>query len=272
VDAPLNEASVNLRAASALPTTLTAESLGIAAGSRDLVTDLSTAFRPGELTAILGRNGSGKTLTLHTLAGLRKAQQGRVQLDGVSLEGMPRRSVARRIGLLMQDLEESFSTTALESVLIGRHPHLAPWQWESAEDERIARDALARVNMVSLALRTTDTLSGGERRRIAIASLLAQSPQVFLLDEPTNHLDPHHQLAVLEIFRQQATEGRTVIATLHDPTLAARFADRIILLFGDGRWVSGPTADVLTADSLSQLYLTPMVEIAANGHRAFVNA
>ncbi len=81
------------------------------------------------------------------------------------------------------------------------------WQWESADDERIARDALARVNMQDFASRTTDGLSGGERRRVAVASLLAQAPEVFLLDEPTNHLDPHHQVAVLELFRQQANAG-----------------------------------------------------------------
>jgi iron complex transport system ATP-binding protein len=126
--------------------------------------------------------------------------------------------------------------------------------------------------MLDFAARTTDRLSGGERRRVAIASLLAQSPDIFLLDEPTNHLDPHHQVAVLELFRQQANEGRTVIATLHDPTLAARFADRVILLFGDGRWTSGTTRDTLTAASLSELYLTPMIEITAQERRAFVNA
>jgi iron complex transport system ATP-binding protein len=251
---------------------LAARSVGIAIGARQLVVDLSVAFSAGEFTAILGRNGSGKTLTLHTLAGLRRAERGAVEIEGESLDAMKRRAVARKIGLLMQDLEESFTTTALESVLIGRHPHLEPWQWESDRDEHIAREALARVNMLDLASRTTDALSGGERRRVAIASLLAQSPQVFLLDEPTNHLDPHHQVAVLELFRQQTLDGRTVIATLHDPTLAARFADRVILLFGDGRWISGPTSETLTAEALSQLYLTPMVEIAADGRRAFVNA
>jgi iron complex transport system ATP-binding protein len=251
---------------------LAARSVGVAAGTRQLVSDLSIEFRAGEFTAILGRNGSGKTLTLHTLAGLRRPQQGTVRMDGASLDQMKRRAVARRIGLLMQDLEESFTSTALEAVLIGRHPHLAPWQWETADDERIAREALARVNMEQFATRTTDGLSGGERRRVAIASLLAQAPQVFLLDEPTNHLDPHHQVAVLELFREQATAGRTVIATLHDATLAARFADRVILLFGDGRWTSGPTREALTAESLSQLYLTPMIEIAADERRAFVNA
>jgi len=254
------------------PITLAARSIGISVGARQLVTEFSVAFSSGDFIAILGRNGSGKTLTLHTLAGLRRPQHGAIEIEGQPLAAMKRRAVARKVGLLMQDLEESFTTTALEMVLIGRHPHLEPWQWESTLDEHLAREALARVNMLELASRTTDGLSGGERRRVAIASLLAQSPDVFLLDEPTNHLDPHHQLAVLELFRQQTVDGRTVIATLHDPTLAARFANRVILLFGDGRWTSGPTNETLTAESLSQLYLTPMVEIAADGRRAFVNA
>jgi iron complex transport system ATP-binding protein len=251
---------------------LATSDIGIAAGARQLVSNLSIELAAREFTAILGRNGSGKTLTLHTLAGLRMPQQGTVCIGGIALDGMTRRAIAQHIGLLMQDLEESFVTTALEAVLIGRHPHLKTWQWESAVDERIARDALASVNMQDFASRMTDGLSGGERRRVAIASLLAQSPQVFLLDEPTNHLDPHHQVAVLELFRKQADAGRTVVATLHDPTLAARFADRVILLFGDGRWTSGPTRATLTSESLSDLYLTPMIEIAAHGRRAFVAA
>lgn len=251
---------------------LAARALGVLAGSRQLVSDLSIEFRAGELTAILGRNGCGKTLTLHTLAGLRPAQQGTVELDAKSLDQLRRRAIAQRIGVLLQDLEESFTTTALEAVLIGRHPHLAAWQWESAEDERLAREALASVQMDSFAARTTDGLSGGERRRVAIASLLAQSPQVFLLDEPTNHLDPHHQIAVLDLFRKQANAGRTVIVTLHDPTLAARFADRVLLLYGDGRWLEGPTSETLTGASLSDVYATPILQIDANGRRVFVSA
>jgi len=102
--------------------------------------------------------------------------------------------------------------------------------------------------------------------------LLAQAPQMFLLDEPTNHLDPHHQIAVLELFRAQANAGRTVIATLHDPTLAARFADRVLLLHGDGRWALGPVGTTLTAASLSELYIAPMVELGRDGRRVFVSA
>ncbi len=251
---------------------LAALKIGVHAGGRELVRELTAQFAPGEVVAILGRNGSGKTLTLHTLAGLRLPEAGEVLLDGVPLSELRRRAVALRLGLLPQDLEDAFVTTALESVLIGRHPHLALWQWESAADERLALEALEAVDLRGCALRRTDTLSGGEQRRVAVAALLAQEPHIFLLDEPTNHLDPHHQLAVLGHFRRLADRGRTVLTTLHDPTLAARFADRALLLFGDGRWSLGPVSSTLTATTLSELYLAPMMELGGAGRRVFVSA
>jgi iron complex transport system ATP-binding protein len=251
---------------------LAAENLSVLAGNRELVRELSVQFSPGEVVAILGCNGSGKTLTLHTLAGLRPPSQGRVALDGVPIAQLSRRAVALRLGLLAQDLEDTFVTRAIESVLVGRHPHLSLWQWESADDECLALEALAAVDMANFAARRTDTLSGGEQRRVAVASLLAQQPAIFLLDEPTNHLDPHHQLSVLGLFRELANAGRTVVTTLHDPTLAARFADRVLLLFGDGRWSLGPVGSALTAPSLSELYATPMIELGRDGRRVFVSA
>jgi iron complex transport system ATP-binding protein len=251
---------------------LAAHRLSVRVGTRALVNELSVEFAAGEVVAILGCNGSGKTLTLHTLAGLRPAHAGEVHLDGVPFEKLKRRGVALRLGLLAQDLEDAFVTTALEMVLIGRHPHLALWQWETAEDERIARAALAAMDLADFAERRTDTLSGGEQRRVAVAALLAQRPQIYLLDEPTNHLDPHHQIGVLALFRELAASGNTVITTLHDPTLAARFADRVLLLFGDGRWSVGPVREALTAESLSALYHSPMVEIEKDRRRVFVSA
>lgn len=250
---------------------LAARGLRVCAGARELVRELTLECRPGEVLAILGRNGSGKTLTLHTLAGLRPAAAGAVTLDGVSLAQLTRRAVALRLGVLPQDLEDAFVSTAMETVLIGRHPHLAPWQWESAEDERLARAALAAMDLSEFAARRTDTLSGGEQRRVAVAALLAQQPGIFLLDEPTNHLDPHHQLVVLGLFRELSHSGRCVITTLHDPTLAARFADRVLLLYGDGRWKLGPVAETLTAAHLSELYLAPMMQLDRDGRRIFVS-
>jgi iron complex transport system ATP-binding protein len=262
MDAPVNPGAA----------ALTARAISVHAGARELVRELSVAFRPGELVAILGRNGSGKTLTLHTLAGLRKPNGGTVLLGDTPYASLSRRVVAQRLGLLPQDLEDAFVTTVMETVLIGRHPHLALWQWESAADEDIARRALAQVEMSEFIARRTNTLSGGEQRRVAVAALLAQQVQAYLLDEPTNHLDPHHQLAVLGLFRTLADGGSTVITTLHDPTLAARFADRVLLLFGDGRWSLGPVRTALTAAALSELYVTPMIELSEGERRVFVTA
>lgn len=249
---------------------LAAAGVRISVGTRELVRELSLQFAAGEVVAILGRNGSGKTLTLHTLAGLRVPDTGEVLLDGTPIPELSRRAVALRLGLLPQDLEDAFVSSALATVLIGRHPHLSLWQWESAADERLAHEALAAVDMAAFAHRRTDTLSGGEQRRVAVAALLAQQPAIFLLDEPTNHLDPHHQLAVLGLFRRLADSGSTVITTLHDPTLAARFADRVLLLHGDGRWTLGPVRTALTTQTLSELYLTPMLELGDHGRRVFV--
>jgi iron complex transport system ATP-binding protein len=251
---------------------LTAQRLNVHVGTRALVRDLSVEFAPGEVVAILGCNGAGKTLTLHTLAGLRAPHAGAVHLDGTPFDQLTRRAVALRLGLLAQDIEEAFVTTALEMVLIGRHPHLGLWQWETAEDVRISQESLAAVGLGEFAERRTDTLSGGEQRRVAVAALLAQRPGIFLLDEPTNHLDPHHQIGVLGLFRELARTGSTVITTLHDPTLAARFADRVLLLFGDGRWSAGPVRETLTAEGLSALYDSPMIELEKDGRRVFVSA
>ena len=251
---------------------LSAAGVTVRAGTRELLRELTVRFAPGEVVAILGRNGSGKTLTLHTLAGVRPVSAGEVRLDGTPLREFSRRSVALRLGLLPQDIEDAFVTTAIETVLIGRHPHLKLWQWETAEDERRALAALAAVDLRDCAARRTDTLSGGEQRRLAVAALVVQEPGIFLLDEPTNHLDPHHQLAVLGLFRRLADEGRTVVTTLHDPTLAARFADRALLLYGDGRWSLGPVGSALTEASLSELYVAPMMELGRDGRRVFVSA
>jgi len=251
---------------------LTATGLAIAAGARMLVQNLSLGVRRGEFLAILGRNGSGKTLTLHALAGLSAPYSGQVLLDGEELTAMPRRWIAQRLGLLLQDREESLALSALESALIGRHPHLKFWQREGEQDLAIAQAALRRVGLADFARRSVATLSGGEQRRAAMASLLTQQPQIYLLDEPTNHLDPHHQIEVLEIFRALCREGASVIATLHDPTLAERYADRALLLYGDGRYRLGPVAEVLTAEELSALYLTPICAIGAPPRRAFIAA
>ena len=251
---------------------LQVKGVSITAGGRTLVQDLTLSVRSGEFLAILGRNGSGKSLTLHALAGLNPPTAGQVLLDEQDLSQMPRRRVAQRLGLLLQDREESLALSALESALIGRHPHLKFWQREGAQDHAIAQEALRRVGLAQFTRRPVNTLSGGEQRRAAMASLLTQQPQIYLLDEPTNHLDPHHQIQTLQIFRELCEQGASVIATLHDPTLAERFAERALLLYGDGRYQLGPVTQVLTPEQLSALYLMPIQAVEVAARRAFVAA
>lgn len=243
--------------------------LVISVAGRVLVQDLQLSIEAGTFVCILGRNGVGKTLTLHTLAGLRPVLSGSVSLGGTALVNLSRRQIAQRLGLLLQMQDDTFPITVIESALMGRHAHLGFWQWESPQDRLIAMDALKVFGLSGLEQRMVMTLSGGERRRVALATLLVQNPDVWLLDEPTNHLDPHHQVDVLDKLSGLAQDGKCVIATLHDPTLAARFSNYVLLLHGDGSWEFGPTNDLLVPTNLEGLYRTPF-ESFHNGDRTIM--
>lgn len=251
---------------------LACHNLTVTVPGRTLVNNLSMNLVSGEFLAVLGQNGAGKSLTLHTLAGLRTAEHGEVLLLGTSLAKMKRQEISKNLALLPQYTEDIFPATVLNTVLIGRHPHISWLQWESQKDKRIAQQALQQMDLDDIPNRDIVTLSGGERRRLAIAQTLTQMPAVYLLDEPTNHLDPQHQLDVLQTFKKQAKSGATVIASLHDVNLAARFADKCLLLFGDGRWKLGPTNLVLSEECLTDLYATPMEAIGWRDNQLFVAA
>ncbi|HEX9853679.1 MAG TPA: ABC transporter ATP-binding protein [Woeseiaceae bacterium] len=248
------------------------EHLDIAVPGRSLVSNLQFSIAQGEFLAVLGQNGSGKSLTLHTLAGLRAVAAGKVFLQGALLKAASRRSMSTRLALLPQHTEDIFPSTVIDTVLIGRHPHISRFRWESDADRRIAHDALRAVDLEALAGRDLATLSGGERQRVAVAQVLAQCPDVYLLDEPSNQLDPQHQLSVLRLFRERSRFGHAVIASLHDVNLAARFADHCLLLFGDGRWLLGETRSVLTTASLSELYATPIESVPWHDRELFVTS
>ena len=251
-------------------TQLVCSDLGIHVPGRELIESLSMEFRAGEFVAVLGRNGAGKTLALTTLAGLRPADGGSVMLAGEPIASLPRQRVATKLALLPQLIDDIFPATVLETALIGRHPHVGALRWESSEDYDITLAALITMDIGELASRDVLTLSGGERRRLAVAQILAQRPDTYLLDEPTNHLDPQHQFDVLNVFRQLANDGACVVASLHDVNLAARFADRCLLLYGDGRWDLGPSDDILEEERLADLYGTGIESLSWRSQKLFV--
>ncbi len=230
--------------------------LCVAVPRRALVEKFDCTVRGGDFIALLGSNGAGKSLLLRTLAGLRPANGGGVWLEGQELATLPRRAIARRLGFLPQDPDAPPQGSLFESVLLGRHAHLGFWESSGSADEERARRALDEVGLTHLGRRELNTLSGGEQRRAAIARLLVQSPAIYLLDEPTNHLDPAQQVGILEHVRGLARHGAAVLASLHDPNLALRFADRIWLLAGDG------SVEVVECAALGPQHLARLYGIA----------
>ncbi|HHJ18186.1 MAG TPA: ABC transporter ATP-binding protein [Gammaproteobacteria bacterium] len=244
------------------PVLLSCSGVDISIGEVTITRRLELCIEAGQCWCLLGRNGTGKTTLLQTLAGLRPPAAGRIALNGTALEQLPRRQVAQQLGILFQDFEDSFPASVLETVLQGRHPHLHNWQWESAEDYRIARAALAELGLDSLEQRNVQTLSGGERQRVGIATLLAQQTPLLLLDEPTSHLDLQHQLDILQtLVAQCRARNSAVLMVLHDINLAARFADHVVLLMGNGEHRLGRSEDILQTDQLEQLYGHPLMQI-----------
>ena len=238
---------------------LSARELTVNIGGRCVCHDLQIDIESGSRWAILGINGVGKTTLLSTLAGLRLPQGGTVLIDAAPLTVLAPRARARCLGLVVQ--EDSFhlsdpAATALEIVLLGRLPHLDWWQTESARDTTLAHTALAAVGLPEIADRCVATLSGGERRRLALAALLAQEVPLCLLDEPTSHLDMHQQIALLDLLI--GWDGRTLVMTLHDVNLAARYCTHALLLFGDGEWCAGEVSEMLSAEVLTRLFRHPV--------------
>jgi iron complex transport system ATP-binding protein len=239
----------------------------LAAGHDGLavVSEVSLEVEAGSLWAVLGPNGSGKSTLLRTVLGVLRPVSGEVRLFGTPLAGWNRRELARRVAWVPQTFEGDPGFTGLELVLMGRTPHLGRWGLPGAHDLAVARSALEALEGSHLARRIVSTLSGGERRLLLAARALAQEPELLLLDEPTAFLDLHHQVELLERVRTRVQQGLAAVAVLHDPNLAAAFADHVLLL-RDGRVLGqGPAASLLDAERLGTLYGLPLAEAVTPG-------
>ena len=234
---------------------LGAEALSVQIGTVEVVDRLNLNIRHGEFWGLLGPNGVGKTTLLKTLAGVFEPSAGRIRLAGQAMKQLSRRLIARRLGMLTQHTSYAFEASCEETALVGRHPHLKAWERESLADRALARATLSELGLGALAARSCMNLSGGESRRLALASLLVQDPVLFLLDEPTNHLDPANQVTILDVIGQRVRQQhKAAIMALHEVNLATCYCSHVLMLFGDGEWAAGPTEELLTADQLSRLY------------------
>jgi len=249
------------------------DNLSVTIGNVRVCNDLGLAMQAGENWAILGPNGCGKTTLLLTLAGLHAPSRGAVRLGDRPVLQILRRERARLLGVLFQDAEDTFPTSVMETVLMGRHPHLSRWQWESNADIDIATTALNDVDLADFELRQLNTLSGGERRRASIATLLAQNPPICLLDEPTNHLDLHHQIQILDLLTQRTKRpGHLNVFVLHDINLAIRYCAYGLLLLGNGECRHGKLSQIINSQILEHLYGCPIREVRDQGGPLYIPA
>jgi iron complex transport system ATP-binding protein len=224
-------------------------------GDKPVVSGLSLEVPAGQLTAIVGPNGSGKSTLLRGMSRLMVPQSGRVVLDGKDIHQLPARELARRLGILPQGPVTPEGITAAELVSRGRHPYRGLFARLSSDDETAIDEALAAVELIELRDRPVDQLSGGQRQRVWIAMVLAQGTQHLLLDEPTTYLDLAHAVDVMNVVHSAAhTTGRTVVVVLHDLTLAAQYADHLVVMGNGEIAAQGPPVQVLSAELLREVF------------------
>jgi iron complex transport system ATP-binding protein len=221
--------------------------------------EVSCRVAGSELVAVVGPNGSGKTTLLRALLGLVPLQGGSVLIDGTAVAEWSRRSIAQLVGVVGQHEDSVFPLRVSEAVMLGRYARLGPVAPPGAEDRDAVQRALQRCDILDLADRPVDALSGGEWKRVRIARALAQEPQALMLDEPTASLDVRHEMELLELVRDLVDEGLAGLVITHHLNLAARFADRIVLLDRGTVVADGIPDAVLQAEIVSRVFEWPVL-------------
>lgn len=236
-------------------------------GKREVVRNITFTANAGEVTAILGVNGVGKSTLLKCVSRIHRPRSGEILLDGENAVSLSRRELARRVAYVAQSCEFADSTV-FDAVLLGRLPFV---RWDVTDrDLAAAREALDTMGLSSFAMRSVRQLSGGERQRVALARALAQQSPVLLLDEPTSSLDLNRQLEALSTIREIVRQKRlTAIVTIHDLNLALRFADRFLLL-KEGEPYGFGGAELITPESLLAVYGVRAAVLTHSGRKVIV--
>jgi iron complex transport system ATP-binding protein len=238
---------------------LEARDLAVRYGGAGLALDgVSCSVAGGRFLAVVGPNGSGKTTLVRALSGLVRLERGEVRVDGTPLTQWTRPALARVLAVVPQGEEVAFPLRVEETVMLGRYARLGPFAAPGAADRAAVGDALARCDVTAFAERTIDSLSGGEWQRVRLARALAQEPRVLVLDEPTTSLDVRHEMELFELVRRLVDGGLAGLVITHHINLAARFADRMILLSAGRVAAEGTPAEVLRRETLREVFGWPV--------------
>ncbi len=252
---------------------LTIRELSVRVGSSTLIRDISLEVDAGTWCTIVGPNGAGKTTLVETVAGLRRPSSGEVVIGAEPLHSMSERSRALRVSLVTQHPIIPPGMSVLQYVGLSRTPYHGLLRAPSAADRQAVADVMERLSLEEYADRDVITLSGGERQRAVLARALAQSTSVIVLDEPITGLDLRHQMTILELLQNEVRDhGLTVLATLHDLTLAGQFADRLVLLDRGRLVLDGPSGVVVRSKELAECYQMELRVIDVDGADVVVPA
>ncbi|MBI8999843.1 ABC transporter ATP-binding protein [Corynebacterium sp. CCM 9185] len=233
---------------------LQARNITVGYGDKVILENLDVSIPDGEFTVIVGPNACGKSTLLRALARMLPTTTGAVHLDDTPISDTPPKDVARRLSLLPQSPHAPDGILVEDLIGRGRYPHQGMFRQWSASDQQAVEQAMSRANVTDLADRFVAELSGGQRQRVWIALVLAQQTPIVLLDEPTTYLDITHQIEVLNLARNLQREGVTIVAVLHELTLAFRYATNLIMM-KEGQIVgSGPVTDLVTPDLIHDVY------------------
>ena len=233
---------------------LRADRVRFTRGRRLVIDDVDCTVPGGSVGALLGPNGAGKSTLLHLIAGVEHADAGAARLGDRDLAALRRRDRARLVALAEQEVQDAPGLRVAEVVALGRTPYLGAFAGPDDRDRLVVRRTLDDLGLVGLADRDYATLSGGERQRVNLARAIAQEPELLLLDEPTNHLDVHAQLTTLGLLRSLARDGLTVLAALHDLSLAAGYADHVVVLAEGRVRAAGAPGAVLTPALIREVW------------------
>ena len=246
------------------------ETLSVHLGQRLVVDDLSLTLHRGRVTVIIGPNGAGKTSLLRALACLVRPSSGKILLDGDTLSDLKAEDRARRIGYLPQNGVPAWAVTVRDMVALGRIPHIGRFAAPNAQDDAAVETAMADADILHLADRRVDSLSGGERARAKFARILAGESDWILADEPLANLDPSHQRDTLRLLKQAAQSGKGVVVVLHQLNAAARLTDDLLLLKQGRVCGFGPCSEVLTSEALMTTFDMAMEIVTLGGRTAIL--
>ena len=222
---------------------------------KPVLEDINFDLIPGEILGIIGPNGCGKTTLLGNLNKNLSPKGGCVMIHDTDLEDLKKKEIAREIAVIPQTNEIKFSFTVKEIVSMGRMPFQEAFQGESYDDIAIIEDAIEKAGIADMTERYINTMSGGERQKVIIARALAQTPNVLLMDEPTLHLDISAQFDILDLIQSLSREeGLTVVIVSHDLSMAARYCDRVMMIYDHKNHAIGNTEDVLTPENMRTVF------------------